>query len=60
MILDRQMAAVYAGVSMRTILRWIASGDLSEPIESEQVKSVRKAKATRRNANLAHKRHRMA
>ena len=60
MILDREMAALYVGVSVRTIQRWIASGDLCEPIESDQVKSVRRQKTTRRNANLAHKRHRMA
>lgn len=59
--MDQDMAAAYLGVSLRTVQRWVANGDLPQGlIDSVDAKRVAKEKATRRNQNLAQKRHRMS
>lgn len=61
MKLDAGMAAAYLGVSLRTIQRWVADGDLPPgPIDSVDAKRVKREKAARRDRNLAQMRHRMS
>lgn len=61
MKLDAAMAAAYLGVSLRTVQRWVADGDLPPGlIDSADAKRVKREKAARRDRNLAQMRHRMS